>query len=1009
MRAKAGIFIIIILLFLVGTVSAAGPFNVAVISSKAYLTAGYTNNLAIISVNVKNINTSLPVAGARVTFSVDDPSLGVFQFNSSVTTDVSGNVNNTFISNTKSGFANILVTATDPTDSTAFTTQVFVQKIDHDNVRITKFDHAYEGAVGTIVPVNISFTDRWGNPIDRVINPGKLHTINLHVTGPNPYDCIFVGYGPDISGLALDTNGNVSVNVRLTSGAGPNVVTLDPIEDVPVTTRYITGVSSEPFSIQQVFNPDSPSQIPANGVDKFTILYSLFDKYGNPANQQWVWVNTTVLGEEQKFKTDNLGQIAITYGPRVSVGIINITAVSVVNNTVAISHEVEFTNTAATTMVLTANPEVMASRDVNAGITSDIIASVTDIMGNPVENETVTLSLGTAGYPGGPYNITSGPSLTGSSASTDSNGRAIVQFIPGSFSTNTHALNYSATSTGTCVVTAHWNTTDKNILVTWKNYPYLSVETGVNPNPVTVNDTVDVTILLKGDGWALQPKPIDVMFSTDRSGSMMDDNPDRMVSIMAAAKTFVDEMSANDQLGQVSFGQKGTAEAITYTPSGGSQLGPGSDGSTSDDAAYRTAHYPASPKDYNDYATLDLPLSFDKTQVKATIDRIVPYSGTPMRSAIYKSVNEINTHGRSTAIKAIILLSDGDYNWYGDPLARGTGHADSSGYRADDYGDLDTDYMTFTGLGSGKFSEQNMSVYAKNHGIKIYSIAFGNTITSGGRTTLSILANATGGKYYVASATDITSVYTSIAGDLKDTAGVNATMVTDFQNINVTGVSLPGAQVYDYIYNSTASTKIGWQNGVTNVTNQTTDWISDNKLDFTIGTIKVGQQWNATFRLKVKKPGNVDLFGPGSSLIFNNGTEILNLPHTYFNAISAFNVTGFELQQIDIVSSCPVQAPDSPIIPITWDVIYTGGETDIYEVVNYIDESGAHIPFHHGGFHVMGSANTTRNAQFDMRTVHAGSYSIEVRTYTSSNAASTSIPCGSYQYSTKGTTFIKLN
>ena len=78
MRAKAGIFIIIILLFLVGTVSAAGPFIVTVTSSKAYLTAGYTNNLAIISVNVKNVNTSLPVAGARVTFSVDDPSLGSF-------------------------------------------------------------------------------------------------------------------------------------------------------------------------------------------------------------------------------------------------------------------------------------------------------------------------------------------------------------------------------------------------------------------------------------------------------------------------------------------------------------------------------------------------------------------------------------------------------------------------------------------------------------------------------------------------------------------------------------------------------------------------------------------------------------------------------------------------------------------------------------------------------------------------------------------------------------------
>ena len=86
-------------------------------------------------------------------------------------------------------------------------------------------------------------------------------------------------------------------------------------------------------------------------------------------------------------------------------------------------------------MVITANPEYMASRDVNPLITSDIIATVTDIMGNPVDNETVTFSLGAAGYPGGPYNVTSAPSLTSFSAVTDADGHATVQFIPGGFST----------------------------------------------------------------------------------------------------------------------------------------------------------------------------------------------------------------------------------------------------------------------------------------------------------------------------------------------------------------------------------------------------------------------------------------------------------------------------------------------------------------------------------------------------------------------------------------------
>ena len=80
-------------------------------------------------------------------------------------------------------------------------------------------------------------------------------------------------------------------------------------------------------------------------------------------------------------------------------------------------------------------------------------------------------------------------------------------------------------------------------------------------------------------------------------------------------------------------------------------------------------------------------------------------------------------------------------------------------------------------------------------------------------------------------------------------------MSADFENINVTGVTMPGNQVFDYVYNPTASTKITWQNGTPTVINQSDDWTTDNKLDFNIGTIKVGQFWNATFRLRVNQSG----------------------------------------------------------------------------------------------------------------------------------------------------------
>ena len=43
-----------------------------------------------------------------------------------------------------------------------------------------------------------------------------------------------------------------------------------------------------------------------------------------------------------------------------------------------------------------------------------------------------------------------------------------------------------------------------------------------------------------------------------------------------------------------------------------------------------------------------------------------------MREAIRLSIEKLNETNRPKAIKAIVLLSDGDYNYYGDPLARGT-------------------------------------------------------------------------------------------------------------------------------------------------------------------------------------------------------------------------------------------------------------------------------------------------------------------------------------------------
>ena len=985
MRANAGILIIICLLFLVGTVGANIPDTVTITSDKSYVFAG-SGEQSTITVTVTNM--SLGVPNAYVNFSVNDPALGTLT-PVNFTTGTDGKATSRFKVKTKSGVAAITVGVSDETGSYSNFFNIN-QIIDHNKAHYATFQHPIEGAVGTNVPFNISFTDFYGNPIDQVINLNQSHTINLHVHGPTPDDCGFVGYLHNIPNQPLDKNGNVSVEVKLTSGAGPNSVTMDQFEKIiSPAPRIITAVSSEVFDMEQQFNPDSPPQVPADGASKFTILYTLFDKFRNPASQQEVWVNTSV-GGNMKFKTDNLGQISITYGPRATIGVINITATAVNNNTITRSHLVEFTSTAATTMVLTANPEFMPSRDVNPLITSDITATVTDVMGNAVENENVTFSLVLPEqYPGGPYNVTSSPSLPITSAITDANGHATVQFIPGSFSTNSSNVSYSATATGTCTITALWNTSSKNILVTWKNYPYLSVQTSVNPQTVEINKTVDVTISLKADGWAMQPIPIDVVLVMDRSGSMgySMGSVTRLSVAKTAAKSFVSQMNqSRDRIGLVSYA--------------GSTSGTGT----------RT----------------DISLSSTYTNVNNKIDLLNALGATETREALKQSIEllKANSNPNPKAIQTIILMTDGDYNWLGTPLGRGTGYDSSyNGYSGNTF--EPNKYLIYSGLGctlggsspqtctDGEFTNQNMSIYAKNNNIRLYMIGFASTLNDQAVSDMNVMANATGGFYqYAPDAATLNQIYTKIAGDLKDTAGVNTTIVTDFQNVNVTGVSVPGVQVYDYVYNSSltsGSTRITWQNGTKTVTDQSPNWNATHKLDFTIGTMKVGQTWEATFRLKVKKSGSIDIFGTNSFLFFNNGSETLTLPHTFLTVVPDLNTTGFEQQQIEVGASCAVLDPNKAFLPITWTTTYTGGETDIFDKVNYIDDTGAHTTFYTGSYHVTTSTSTTRTTTFDMKTVPQGHYyDIEVLTYTA-NAQDSKIACGGASYNTTGMRFIKLD
>lgn len=799
-------------------------------------------------------------------------------------------------------------------------TKTLDQKIDHNlPYRISSIIFPVEMTVNETTDIIVFMQDIYNNPVDnlREADENRLNQAEKIQFTCSPADAGFLDgmtYITDFT-VPVDASGEISVEFKASQVIGTNIILIAPAQAVPSRWVAIPVVgNAEPVSIIVSVQPNigNPPYIPADGASQFFLTYLLEDRYGNPSGNSSVTITPSDTGIAQTLRTNSDGQIMVSFGPRDTTGIIDITARSDVNGSVVSHQSVEFVSTDPTDMLLTASPQVMPSHDVDAGLTSQLRAKVLDQKGNPVQNEFVTFQI---------VNLVndsaqiSPPSLVSTNASTNQNGYAIVDFIPGTFETDWQKAHYDETAEASCDVLAIWNTTSRTVSLEWKNFPYLSVETQVNPETVGVNETVDVTIRLIGNGYALQPNPIDVVLAVDRSGSMLYDNPDRMYSVREAAKDFVNEMSVTrDQVAVVSFGIKGYISR------------PGINSGLSTSYINNIYVYPTS---YSDYATVDASLASAPESIPLTLDSLVPDYGTPMRHALYMAINEVIDHGRDSAVRAVILLSDGDYNHYGDPLARGTGY---TSYSPTSFGSLTSSYYKYAGLST---ADQNMATYATAHNITIYSIGFASSISAGGRSTLRQLAETTGGIYYDASAANIGDIYTEIAGKLKTEAGVDTTMNIAFTGIEINNVTYSGnaADVVEYVYQVGDSTTIESWNFTHTITpcytiDQRADWNPGRSLNFTvddIGTIRLNQTWETHFLLRMLQGGNINIFGPGSVISFDNGAGTLTLPDTFITAVPNLNATGIDFMVLSIENfESPNRDSFVDTLQLTWDLNYTG-------------------------------------------------------------------------------------
>jgi hypothetical protein len=876
--------------------------NVAVTSDKQYMTAD-GKDYSTISILVTD-NTGLPVKKAGIEIAVPSP-WGLFV--TSGWTGGNGYFSPSFNPTTVSGNAvlTITVNATGVANSPVVVnyTQVIVGADPQKAISL----HPSSAVVGSLAKISVLVTDANGNPVS---SRKQMNVVlfNTSMTGDNGF--LDTTSNSTVKGIAvpLDDSGHANVNYSVGTTEGTNYITVTPPFPLPQSLISIKGIpAATPASITQTVTPEgNPPTLVTGSTAYFVINYRLLDAWGNPSAYQNLTISVNT-GEQMTVMSNSGGNVTVSYGPKKNAGVYTIYAQADGNISVMAAQTLQFVSGIPTNMILTASPQSMASLDVKDS-SALVMAKVIDSQGNPVPGQTVTFSIQDVNT--GTYVTTpSGPSLqvgdaktsdtTGVSAVTDSSGYVIGTFTPGAFTTNTADPGYSLMASGVAQVRAKWSTISHDINLSYKNYPYLSILTSVNPPTVTTNSSVDISIVVRGDGYALKPKPVDAYLVTDRSLSMSitdaGSSVTRMTLVKGASSGFKDKFDSADRIGQFSFG------GITTT--------------------------------FGDYATFDQPLTNQKGLIDSAISSLAPAGFTPLRYALYKAITDLARNGSGSSVKGLVVLSDGDYNYYGDPLARGSQGSTKPTSNAYYY-DGTRYWYDFGGT-----APKNMSEYARVNNIRIYTIGYSSSLTGSGQDTLRALANTTGGKYYYAlTPDDLTSFYGQIAGALKDTAGVNTTLALDFPSVEVNGIANSTSSTLQYLYIDGISTKVKDPKGNVWTENSTADW-NNGRINVTMGTIKVNQNWTVNLTLKTLANGNLKLLGSSSKVLFQDLNGVVGsapLPDTYVTSIPEGIEMGLAPAKLTIYD-LGVKIQDRTEAQLEWKIKYEHGNSPYIEEVISVD------------------------------------------------------------------------
>jgi hypothetical protein len=306
----------------------------------------------------------------------------------------------------------------------------------------------------------------------------------------------------------------------------------------------------------------------------------------------------------------------------------------------------------------------------------------------------------------------------------------------------------------------------------------------------------------------------------------------------------------------------------------------------------------------------------------------------PLRRAVYEAIMQLrNTPNQN---KYIILLVDSDITDYGDVLADGNPNKNWRNMNG-----CTQKYYPFGGPNntwSDRDPIQDMSVFAQDSGVKIYVIYAASQLNECDRTTLTTLAESTGGAFNETQgdASKLASIYEWVASKIITEAAKDISMTINMGTLEVNGNWVTydpndptNTSVFDYVYVENQSTLVRryFESNSSEIfrttLNQTDEYYADRILHFDIGTLLFDQIWEANYRLKALIAGNINIFGSNTTILFNSSDTIysLTLPTDWEYVREVFTPARNETYDLKI-DSFIVPATAKNYAVITWNLSY---------------------------------------------------------------------------------------